>query len=537
VPEGVGVELSNFNIHDVWSPPGVWDGNGGPNFLDGAVDRGTNRILIHDGMIWNVEAPLAIGMSLPTSEAYVWNVVIGAPHWPRDAYASGVQVGILGTQSAGAPGPARELLANSVVIGGISQASAFFMGLQNWQEAYYSAIGESLYMDSFNAPIDRVRRHGMLYRQSGPTMLAEYAGGGGSEALAIPRSAAMSDGTAEDPNVSYRDIVVKRSCRVGVQNRGIGVQNAQPPLDGTTRFVVALEGLTLGLHCPDVASGATAGTGSFALTFHGDVDAFLDAESRIRSVLAVTGNEGDSYGAFAVAGTSNGIGGPAISDVLCSRCSREGAVCSAADHCLSGGEAWTRDLATMSNLGSAAAMGVRSSTGADDLMLVAGSPAWPSASAGHLGAGYAGLAVPFATLDDYGIRLADWHHRATPGEWPDLTVVPEWIRVRLGSACANGVDDDGDGFVDFPEDPGCRDATNVSESAKCQNGRDDDADGRIDYDGGASLNGGIPLAPPDPACRSAWIETEVSSCGLGAELVVALALASRLRRRVRRPPA
>ncbi len=150
-------------------------------------------------------------------------------------------------------------------------------------------------------------------------------------------------------------------------------------------------------------------------------------------------------------------------------------------------------------------------------------------------------------------------------------------RRRLGSAaaaaaCSNGVDDDGDGLADYPADPGCASAADVSEndpslpcddgvdndgdglidmadpvcakpswaseSARCQNGLDDDGDGKIDFDGGASLHGGVPIASADPQCVTAHTSSErsSSSCGLGGELVLVLlglqGLAGR-RRRVR----
>ena len=57
-------------------------------------------------------------------------------------------------------------------------------------------------------------------------------------------------------------------------------------------------------------------------------------------------------------------------------------------------------------------------------------------------------------------------------------------------ACANGLDDDGDTLVDFPDDPGCRDAAADAEDPACQNGLDDDGDTLVDATG----------AQPDPDC-------------------------------------
>jgi len=118
------------------------------------------------------------------------------------------------------------------------------------------------------------------------------------------------------------------------------------------------------------------------------------------------------------------------------------------------------------------------------------------------------------------------HDVVTLGErWYDAVVAPP-------AACENGVDDDADGFADYPDDPGCETPIAVQEDPVCQNGVDDDGDGRIDFDGGASHNGGTPLALPDPQCKAPFGATERarSTCGLGAEIVLALALLRRTRR-------
>lgn len=70
-------------------------------------------------------------------------------------------------------------------------------------------------------------------------------------------------------------------------------------------------------------------------------------------------------------------------------------------------------------------------------------------------------------------------------------------------ACSDSFDNDGDGRIDFPDDPGCLTPGSVTEQPRCQDGLDTDGDGAIDFDGGASLNGGVPLAPPDPQCEGA----------------------------------
>jgi subtilisin family serine protease len=128
-------------------------------------------------------------------------------------------------------------------------------------------------------------------------------------------------------------------------------------------------------------------------------------------------------------------------------------------------------------------------------------------------------------------------------------------------ACSNGLDDDGDGLVDFAgSDPGCDDAEDSEETSAsllCDNGDDDDLDGYVDVadpgcvhpswpkedpacddgidndgDGGTDHDGN----PADTQCLArSWAQSEAAiGCGLGAELVFLLPLLQRLRR-TRRP--
>lgn len=85
--------------------------------------------------------------------------------------------------------------------------------------------------------------------------------------------------------------------------------------------------------------------------------------------------------------------------------------------------------------------------------------------------------------------------------------------------CSNGLDDDGDGLVDHPDDPGCFKATSTKEAPQCSDGVDNDADGDVDL--------------ADAQCNSAADDREAPnpSCGLGAELAVLLPLLRLVRRR------
>ena len=85
-------------------------------------------------------------------------------------------------------------------------------------------------------------------------------------------------------------------------------------------------------------------------------------------------------------------------------------------------------------------------------------------------------------------------------------------------ACSDGVDDDGDGKIDFPNDPGCASANDASEldaSKPCDDGVDNDGDGKVD-----TADPGCSIAPYDSEARR-------RSCGLGAELAGVLLLLRR----------
>jgi hypothetical protein len=119
--------------------------------------------------------------------------------------------------------------------------------------------------------------------------------------------------------------------------------------------------------------------------------------------------------------------------------------------------------------------------------------------------------------------------------------------TREMSECSDGLDNDGDGRTDSPDDPGCIHPRGV-EMTECQDGQDTDNDGLIDFDGGASLdldgNGFVdvefnPAQPaltgPDPQCIGApWKDEERAvgrRCGLGSEIVLVVPPLWMLRRR------
>ena len=128
---------------------------------------------------------------------------------------------------------------------------------------------------------------------------------------------------------------------------------------------------------------------------------------------------------------------------------------------------------------------------------------------------------------------------------------------RGSDVCDDDLDDDGDGFAAFPDDPGCDDVSDLDETSvrfPCDNGADDDGDGLVDaLDPGCPFPLG-PLENPrcdngvdddgdgltdfdDPACTASYPYWEQRpACGIGAEIALALAALARLGRRIRRVP-
>ena len=216
---------------------------------------------------------------------------------------------------------------------------------------------------------------------------------------------------------------------------------------------------------------------------------------------------------------------------------------------------------------------------------------------------YTGSASPYGTFDQAG-NVAEWNEaiidsqRGLRGEafnatwfylaaWYRDFTIPSFesydVGFRVATApagwlpdCDDGLDSDADGFTDYPDDPGCSDADDVSErspdlvcddgvdndgdgridfdpathadpgdqftppagsgdpgcinpsyfteSPACQDGIDNDGDGKMDYDAGLSANGSVDPAGPDSRCvGSPWVNIEAPpTCGLGAELALLL---------------
>jgi len=91
--------------------------------------------------------------------------------------------------------------------------------------------------------------------------------------------------------------------------------------------------------------------------------------------------------------------------------------------------------------------------------------------------------------------------------------------------CSDGLDEDGDGLTDYPDDPGCdspADSSEWSSALICDNGLDDDSDGLFDF-------------PTDDGCDDLFDSSEVPEPAFAVGLAIgAIAMGLRRRRSDRR---
>jgi spore coat protein A len=105
-------------------------------------------------------------------------------------------------------------------------------------------------------------------------------------------------------------------------------------------------------------------------------------------------------------------------------------------------------------------------------------------------------------------------------EHEDHEMMRQFQAVVTTPACQDGIDNDGDGLIDFAGgDPGCESASDLGERAPhrvCDDGIDNDGDGLRDFtpDGDGD---GIADPPGDPGCRIAASNLEDPQCSDGRD--------------------
>ena len=99
----------------------------------------------------------------------------------------------------------------------------------------------------------------------------------------------------------------------------------------------------------------------------------------------------------------------------------------------------------------------------------------------------------------------------------------------LSPACSDGVDNDADGLVDYPEDPGCAGPESEYEVPLCDDGFDNDLDGSIDTQDGQCSERAQNIEADSVDLRNMEAGDEIF-CGLGAEIAFILPLFMQLKR-------
>ena len=87
---------------------------------------------------------------------------------------------------------------------------------------------------------------------------------------------------------------------------------------------------------------------------------------------------------------------------------------------------------------------------------------------------------------------------STPDAWRSSAIADGSPGNAELPLCANGLDDDGDGTVDFPGDLGCANGGQDTEDPACNDGFDDDGDGAVDTADADCLSESDPLESPEP---------------------------------------
>ena len=95
--------------------------------------------------------------------------------------------------------------------------------------------------------------------------------------------------------------------------------------------------------------------------------------------------------------------------------------------------------------------------------------------------------------------------------------------VTVPKACSDGSDNDGDGLIDFPNDPGCSspDDDGETDPPQCSDGKDNDGDGLIDFPNDTGCSSSDDIDETDPCKMPAPGEkVSLKGCGTGDVIIL-----------------
>ena len=135
----------------------------------------------------------------------------------------------------------------------------------------------------------------------------------------------------------------------------------------------------------------------------------------------------------------------------------------------------------------------------------------------------AGIMTAISTLGECNVGAALYGNLTYAGDLSFYLDQIDAISLHV-PACDDGIDQDGDGLVDYPDDPGCDDPLDpfeTSDALPCDDGIDNDGDGRVDFDPVTFADPGNETTPPsgegDPGCGNPTWSTESPKCQDGID--------------------
>lgn len=115
------------------------------------------------------------------------------------------------------------------------------------------------------------------------------------------------------------------------------------------------------------------------------------------------------------------------------------------------------------------------------------------------------------TVDVAGEATINGHSPRVAGLAAGDHAIPLGAPLPPHPVCDDGIDNDGDGNVDYPSDPDCGSADGTSEHPQCSDGIDNDGDGRVDLDDVGCLNNSGRTSEADPSVGRSVVRVKASA--------------------------